>query len=249
MEYGGDSNLKQFIKKYKIKNQFIEEKIIKKIIKQLYFGLKEIHKNKIIHRDLKPENIIINKNNKIKIGDIDISKILTATKKGTLFYKAPEIIKEDKYDNRVDIYSLGCIIYELLTLNEYYTDKILDQKECKINTDIYDKGWQNLIDSLLKKDYKERPNIEEVYTIAKSNNIILDNEISLTININEDDIGKKIYFLDNPEYIDEYTIKDKHDHLKEMNEENTELYINNFKYKFKKYFIPEKEGLYTIKIN
>ena len=254
MEYGGDSNLKQFIQKYKIKNQFIEEKIIKQIINQLYFGLKEIHNNKIIHRDLKPENIIINKKNKIKIGDFSISKILTTnskygkTKIGTLFYTAPEIIKGDKYDNRVDIYSLGCIIYELFTLNEYYIDKTIDQKECKINNDIYDKGWQNIIDSLLKKDYKERPIIKDVYTIAKSNNIILNNEILLTININKDDIGKQIYFLDNTEYKDDFGIKHKHYNLMEMNEENTELYINDFKYKFKKYFIPEKEGLYTIKI-
>ena len=98
------------------------------------------------------------------------------------------------------------------------------------------KDGKNLINSLLKKDYKERPFIEEVYTIAKGNNIILDNEILLTININKNDLGKQIYFLHNT------------DNLREMNEENRELYINDFKYKFKKYFIPEKEGLYTIKI-
>ena len=60
MEYAGDSNLKDFIKKYKDKNKLIEQDIIEDIITQICLGLIEIHKNKIIHRDLTPENIFIN---------------------------------------------------------------------------------------------------------------------------------------------------------------------------------------------
>ena len=77
MEYGGDLNLKQFIGKYKEKNEYLNEIIIKDIIMQICLGLNDIHKNKLIHRDLTPDNIFINKNNKIKIGDFGISKILT----------------------------------------------------------------------------------------------------------------------------------------------------------------------------
>ena len=125
MEYGGDSNLKKFIKQFKDKNELIDEKIIVNIINQICFGLKEIHEHNIIHRDLKPENIFINKKNEIKIGDFGISRQLYSTMNettnniGTINYMAPEIITQEKYDNRVDIYSLGCIIYELFTLNEY----------------------------------------------------------------------------------------------------------------------------------
>ena len=166
MEYGGN-NLKQFIANYKEKNQLIGEKIILDIIKQICLGIKAIHKNKIIHRDLKPENIFINENNKIKIGDFGISKKLETNKTarhsniGTEYYMAPEIRKRQQYNNKVDIYSLGCIIYELFTLNEYYEDK-LDDKICKIDLEVYDKKWQELIDSLMKRDYHERPNIDEV---------------------------------------------------------------------------------------
>ena len=76
MEYCSDSNLKKFILSYKNKNKFIDENIIKDIILQICIGIKEIHKNSIIHRDLTPDNIFINKNNKIKIGDFGISKII-----------------------------------------------------------------------------------------------------------------------------------------------------------------------------
>ena len=75
------------------------------------------------------------------------------------------------------------------------------------------------------------------------------NKIEITLEINKSNINKKIYFLDNTDYIEVKTkIKYFHDNLKELNENNTDLYINNEKYNFQKYFIPEKEGKYTIKL-
>ena len=166
MDYCGD-NLKNFIKSYSENNEAIQEKIIMKIIMEICLGLKEIHTAKVIHRDLKPENIFIGKDYKVKIGDFGVSKILESYHQkaqsiaGTSHYIAPEIEKRQKYDFRVDIYSFGCIMYELFTLNEYYIDK-LDEKDCKINMDFYSKEWQNLIESCLQKDFHKRPFIDEV---------------------------------------------------------------------------------------
>jgi len=92
-----------------------------------------------------------------------------------------------------------------------------------------------------KGTYLKYPTIE---FINKYNN-----KIKINLNINNKDINKKIYFLDNTDYIEDKTnIKYFHDNLKELNEDNTELYINNIKYKYKKYFIPEKKGKYKIKL-
>ena len=66
-----------FINDYKNRDEPINESIIKSIILQICKGLKDIHDNKIIHRDLTPDNIFIDKNNKIKIGDFGVSKIMT----------------------------------------------------------------------------------------------------------------------------------------------------------------------------
>ena len=74
------------------------------------------------------------------------------------------------------------------------------------------------------------------------------NEINITIQINKDDINKEINFLDNYEYKDENGIIHNHDNLKELNKLNTELYINNLKYDYQKYFIPKKDGIYDIKL-
>ena len=186
MEYGGDTNLKKFISKQN--GAYIKENTIKDIIIQVCNGLKEIHKLKLIHRDLTPENIFIDENNKIKIGDFGVSKKLDTynkyarTNTGKYHYNAPEIEKDQKYDYKADIYSLGCIIYELFTLNEYYIDTKIDGKDGKIDTDKFNPKWQLLIESLLKKDYHERPNIEEVI-----------NRIALIADINNDEYLLKEY--------------------------------------------------------
>ena len=76
----------------------------------------------------------------------------------------------------------------------------------------------------------------------------VNNEINIVINIEKEDINKNIYFLDNYEYKDEKRINHFHDNLKELNESNTEIYINNEKYDYKKYFKPKKAGIYNISI-
>ena len=245
MEYGGTTNLKKFIKAHKDKNQLIEEEIIEYIIFQICLGLKEIHEKKIIHLDLTPENIFMDEFNRIKIGDFGVSKKLVTskayvyTKTGKHHYNAPEIELEERFNNKVDIYAFGCIIYELFTLNEYYIDKVILEKDCKIDTNCYKNKWQKLIDLLLEKNYKKRLNIEQTY------NYIIEkcNEILLKILTKKEDVGKKINLLNN----EEENHKEFNNNLKNLDESNVDLYINNNKCKYGKYFIPEKDGMYIIK--
>ncbi len=84
---------------------------------------------------------------------------------------APEIIKGEKYNNKIDIWALGCIIYELCTLNICFDspsilqlcNKILNQSYEQLNNN---KELSCLLDLLLKKNYKERPDIEQVYNLS-----------------------------------------------------------------------------------
>ena len=80
--------------------------------------------------------------------------------------------------------------------------------------------------------------------LNKNNLIKKNNEIKLTIKIEKEDIKKNIYFLDNTNLF----FEDKYNHLKELDDLNTELFINNIKYKYNKCFKPEEEGSYEIKI-
>lgn len=91
---------------------------------QTIHGLNTLHTMGILHRDLKCANLFINASNILKIGDLNVSKIskqssisssssLAKTQTGTPYYTAPEIWKGESYTDRSDVWSLGCILYEL----------------------------------------------------------------------------------------------------------------------------------------
>ena len=181
MEYCDNKDLKSFINTHKNNYVLINEEVIYSIILDICYGIKEIHSKNLIHRDLKPENLFISKDYKIKIGDFGISKQLintvnyTQNQNGTCNYMAPEIINDQIYNLKMDIWSLGCILYELLTLNLCFgcnnilrlIQDIMKNNHGTIDTNIYNKEWQNIIDLLLKKDYHERPEIDEVINKIK----------------------------------------------------------------------------------
>lgn len=79
-----------------------------------------LHDMKIFHRDLKSANIFLNKDGSVKVGDFNVSKIskkgLLYTQTGTPYYASPEVWKDLPYDYKADIWSFGCVIYEMCTL-------------------------------------------------------------------------------------------------------------------------------------
>lgn len=115
-----DYNLDNYIKKINI-SYSVRKKIIFNIVK----GLKYLHDKNIIHRDLKPSNILINKNNSVKIGDLGSSKLFIDSKRikytqkiSTSWFRSPEIfLGLGEYNKKVDIWSLGCIIYYVFHKN------------------------------------------------------------------------------------------------------------------------------------
>ena len=91
-------------------------------------GFVSLVKINILHRDMKPGNIFF-KDNKIKIGDLGVAKILdnienfATSKVGTPYYLSPEVCEDRPYNNKSDIWSLGCILYELCTLKHPFEAK------------------------------------------------------------------------------------------------------------------------------
>ena len=103
-----------------------------------------------------------------------------------------------------------------------------------------------------KKDKENKENKEnEEFSKKKDkieNEIKIFNGIKMEVKVGENDINEDIYFLDNTHGTYD-NIKHYHDNLKELNKLNTELYINNEKFEFKKYFKPNKKGIYSIILN
>ena len=117
MEYADDGDISHKIQENLKRRLRFDESTLWEWIIQLLEGLKYLHDNKIMHRDLKCANIFLMKNGQLKIGDLNVSKLaknnMARTQTGTPFYLAPEIWKDLPYDYKCDIWSIGCIIYEL----------------------------------------------------------------------------------------------------------------------------------------
>ena len=98
----------------------LDEKVIVNWFIQILFGISVLHSKKVLHRDLKSANIFLTSNKTIKIGDFGISKVLDNTSAktfvGTPYYLSPEVCENRPYDFKSDLWSLGCILYELCTL-------------------------------------------------------------------------------------------------------------------------------------
>lgn len=144
------------------------------IFKKILSAFTYAHQSSIIHRDIKPSNIIIDTNDTPKVLDFGIAKILqsdhnltkTGTKMGSLYYMSPEQVMGKDVDHRTDIYSLGILLYEMLTNKLPYqiqTDTEYEIMECILKQDIFDinsteipQGINNVIRRATAKNVYDR---------------------------------------------------------------------------------------------
>jgi NIMA (never in mitosis gene a)-related kinase len=87
----------------------------------MVLGLKALHDLKVCHRDIKSANIFFNAKEEVKMGDFNVSKVVKKgmcyTQTGTPYYASPEVWKDRPYDAKSDIWSLGCVLYEIIALS------------------------------------------------------------------------------------------------------------------------------------
>ena len=106
---------------------------------QTTLGVKYLHDNNIIHRDIKSANIFLDYGDRVYIGDFGISKILNknqslaSTQIGTPYYMSPELINSKAYSTDVDIWALGCFLFELITFYPPFLANTMKELSFKIN--------------------------------------------------------------------------------------------------------------------
>ncbi len=189
MEYINGINLEQYMVAKKLKLNINQ---IQQIIKPLLIALKGLHMYGIIHRDIKPENIMIIERYiriSIKVIDFGLStdKRISKEKKGTPLFMAPEVLEGKPYDEKIDVYSFGLVLYYLIegktiidaddeTIS--YNKKV--QKLClgfdnKLDKKCRSSHWKEypflfeLFRNTIKKDPEERMTMNDAYDFYNDN--------------------------------------------------------------------------------
>ena len=174
-EYADGGDLSEKIKERKNKNGNFTESEILDYFTQICLAIRHIHEKKIIHRDLKSGNIFLMKNGFVKLGDFGIAKNFqrtidkAKTMVGTPYYLSPEMIESKPYDSKSDIWSLGVLLYEMMTFKMPFNANSLASLIIKITRGnyipppvIYTKDLRELVSKCLTLDPKNRPTIKEI---------------------------------------------------------------------------------------
>ncbi|NXD50945.1 NEK3 kinase, partial [Corvus moneduloides] len=164
MEYCDNGDLMQKIK-HQGGNFFPEDTILHWFV-QMCLAVKHIHDKRVLHRDIKSKNVFLTQSGKVKLGDFGSARLLAhpmsyaCTYVGTPYYVPPEIWESLPYNNKSDIWSLGCILYELCTLKHPFQAnswKHLILKICKGSYDPLPSHYSYELHYLIKQMFKRNP--------------------------------------------------------------------------------------------
>uniref|UniRef100_A0A665SX36 non-specific serine/threonine protein kinase n=1 Tax=Echeneis naucrates TaxID=173247 RepID=A0A665SX36_ECHNA len=153
---------------------FSEEQILDWFV-QICLALKHVHDRKILHRDIKSQNIFLTKDGTVQLGDFGIARVLNSTVElartciGTPYYLSPEICENKPYNNKSDIWALGCVLYEMCTLKHAFEAGNMKNLVLKIIRGSYppvsvhySQDLRSLLAQLFKRNPRERPSVGSI---------------------------------------------------------------------------------------
>ncbi|XP_073911093.1 serine/threonine-protein kinase Nek1 isoform X3 [Castor canadensis] len=153
---------------------FQEDQILDWFV-QICLALKHVHDRKILHRDIKSQNIFLTKDGTVQLGDFGIARVLNSTVElartciGTPYYLSPEICENKPYNNKSDIWALGCVLYEMCTLKHAFEAGNMKNLVLKIISGSfppvslhYSYDLRSLVSQLFKRNPRDRPSVNSI---------------------------------------------------------------------------------------
>ena len=173
MEYADNGDLFQKIVHHKKTSMLFDENEIWCIFIQLVKGLKALHDLNILHRDLKSANVFLESDGSAKLGDLNVSKVarkgLGYTQTGTPYYASPEVWKDQPYNYKSDIWSLGCVLYEMITLKPPFRAENMEGLYNKVIKGVFPKipeqfsqDLNTIVNLLIQVNPNDRPSCEQI---------------------------------------------------------------------------------------
>ena len=173
MDYATDGDLYQKIVKTKKDRSYFPEETVWKVLIQSLMALAQLHELRIFHRDIKSANIFLYKNGSASLGDLNVSKVakqgLLYTQTGTPYYASPEVWKDQPYDSKSDLWSLGCVFYEMMALVPPFRAKDMNGLFKKVTHGVFDEPPKvfshdliKLVTSMIKVNPKDRPTADQL---------------------------------------------------------------------------------------
>eukprot|EP00191_Tetraselmis_sp_GSL018_P018627 CAMPEP_0177591260 /NCGR_PEP_ID=MMETSP0419_2-20121207/7897_1 /TAXON_ID=582737 /ORGANISM="Tetraselmis sp., Strain GSL018" /LENGTH=724 /DNA_ID=CAMNT_0019081979 /DNA_START=126 /DNA_END=2300 /DNA_ORIENTATION=+ len=172
MEYADNGSLFQHIQR--ARHPLSEAQIVKFFV-QLLLALQHLHSKNILHRDIKTKNIFVTKRMQVKLGDFGLAKMLGSASSfaqsavGTPYYLSPELCNGKPYNHKSDVWSLGCVVYEMATFRHPFNGTNLPalimaiiEGQYRPLTQQYSLQLQEAIEACLRKHPEQRPSVEDL---------------------------------------------------------------------------------------
>jgi len=164
MEYADGGDVQEKVKACLRSRERLDENLIWSYFIQMLEGIAHLHSKSILHRDLKTANMFLTMDGHVKIGDLNVSKLakqgMAATQIGTPYYMSPEIFRGKPYNDKSDIWSLGCILYELTTLAVPFKGRDIEELARRVQTGYYARipsSFSRELDAVIRACLKLNP--------------------------------------------------------------------------------------------
>ncbi|KAF4133748.1 Intra-flagellar transport protein 57 [Phytophthora infestans] len=182
-EWAEAGDLKRQIRKANEKGVRFDERTIWRYFTQLCSAILYLHQNRIMHRDLKPANIFLTLKGVVKVGDLGLGRYLSEntmearSKVGTPLYMSPEVLRGESYDWKSDVWSMGCILYELAMLRSPFKSEGLNLVGLfqKINKGyyeeipaVYSEHLRGIVRRMISLTSSDRPSVQEVWDFCRT---------------------------------------------------------------------------------
>ena len=177
MDYAEGGDLHRLLKEQG--SRLLAEETVLDYFVQLCLAMKHVHDRKVLHRDIKSQNVFLTQNRRVvKLGDFGIARVLNSTAElartacGTPYYMSPEICDNKPYNDRSDVWSMGCLLYEMASLRCPFDARDMRGLVIKILRGAYpplpkafSPGLGQLVGRCLHRQPSQRPSVNELLAL------------------------------------------------------------------------------------